>query len=175
MEASRAAAGALHCGGPDGGRCAAGLLRTFMELSSPTLWWLLAGALVAAELATGTFFLLMLALGCAAGALAAHGGLGSAMQVVVGAAVGMVATALWHLKRARRPRSAPVESNRDANLDIGQTVVVRAWGEDGSARVHYRGASWTAVFEGAGTPVPGPHAIVAVRGNQLVLAPTPRH
>ena len=34
-----------------------------MDLSSPTLWWLLAGALVAAELATGTFYLLMLALG----------------------------------------------------------------------------------------------------------------
>jgi membrane protein implicated in regulation of membrane protease activity len=145
-----------------------------MDLSSPTLWWLLAGALVAAELATGTFYLLMLALGCAAGAVAAHAGLGSTVQVVIGAVVGMGATALWHLKRARQPRSAPVESNRDANLDIGQTVLVRAWGDDGSAQVHYRGASWSATFQGEGTPAPGPHAIVAVRGNQLVLAPAPR-
>lgn len=145
-----------------------------MDLSSPTLWWLVAGALVAAELATGTFYLLMLALGCTAGALAAHAGLGGTAQVAVGALVGMGATALWHLKRAKQPRSAPAESNRDVNLDIGQTVVVRAWGEDGSAQVTYRGASWSAAFEGEGTPVPGPHAIVAVRGNQLILAPAPR-
>ncbi|MBI5717605.1 MAG: NfeD family protein [Burkholderiales bacterium] len=144
-----------------------------MDLSSSTLWWLLAGALIAAELATGTFYLLMLALGCAAGALAAHTGLGSTAQIVVGALVGMAATALWHLKRARQPRSAPAESNRDVNLDIGQTVIVRAWGEDGSAQVSYRGASWSAAFDGVGTPAPGPHAIVAVRGSQLVLAPAP--
>ena len=146
-----------------------------MELSSPTLWWLLAGALVAAELATGTFYLLMLAVGCAAGALAAHLGFSASTQVVFGAVVGMAATALWHAKRARQPRSAPAESNRDVNLDIGQTVVVRAWGEDGSAQVHYRGANWSAAFQGEGTPAPGVHAIVAVRGNQLVLAPAPRH
>ncbi|MCC6246614.1 MAG: NfeD family protein [Rubrivivax sp.] len=145
-----------------------------MDLSTPTLWWLLAGALVAAELATGTFYLLMLAAGCAAGALAAHAGMGTTAQVVVGALVGMGGTALWHFKRARQPRSAPAESNRDVNLDIGQTVVVRLWGEDGSTQVHYRGATWSAAFAGEGTPAPGPHAIVAVRGNQLVLAPAPR-
>jgi membrane protein implicated in regulation of membrane protease activity len=145
-----------------------------MDLSSSTLWWLLAGALVAAEMATGTFYLLMLALGSAAGAIAAHLGLDSTAQIAVGAIVGMGSTALWHLKRARHPRSAPAESNRDVNLDIGQTVVVRAWSEDGSTRVSYRGAEWSAAFEGEGSPVPGPHAIVAVRGNQLVLAPQAR-
>ena len=29
-----------------------------MDLSAPTLWWVLAGVLVAVELATGTFYLL---------------------------------------------------------------------------------------------------------------------
>jgi len=43
-----------------------------MELwNGSTLWWVIAGTLVALELATGTFYLLMLALGAAAGALAA--------------------------------------------------------------------------------------------------------
>ena len=60
---------------------------------------------------------------------------------------------------------------RDVNLDIGQTVHVRAWGADGTAHVSYRGANWAASFGGEGTPAPGQHAIVAVRGNQLVLAP----
>jgi len=142
-----------------------------MDGNMATLWWVAGGVLVAAELASGTFYLLMLALGCAAAAVAAHAGLGLTGQVIVGALVGAATTGGWHLKRARQPRSAPAESNRDVNLDIGQTVVVRAWAEDGSAQVSYRGANWSASFQGEGRPAPGPHAIVAVRGNRLVLAP----
>ncbi len=41
-------------------------------MDDSTLWWLLTGALVALELITGTFYLLMLAIGAAAAALAAH-------------------------------------------------------------------------------------------------------
>jgi len=139
------------------------------------LWWLAAGGLVAAELATGTFYLLMVALGCAAGALAAHAGLGSTGQVAAAALLGSAFTAAWHLKRARSPRSAPAESNRDVMLDIGQTLRVDAWGDDGTARVPYRGTAWTVRFAGPGTPAPGEHVIVAVDGNQLRVAPaTPR-
>ena len=146
-----------------------------MEWNAPMLWWLAAGGLVAAELATGTFYLLMVALGCAAGALAAHAGLGSTGQVAAAALLGSAFTAAWHLKRARSPRSAPAESNRDVMLDIGQTLRVDAWGEDGTARVPYRGTAWTVRFAGPGTPAPGEHVIVAVDGNQLRVAPaTPR-
>ena len=139
-----------------------------------TMWWVAAGVLVAAELASGTFYLLMLALGCVAAALAAHGGLGEAAQVVVAALVGIGATAAWHFKRARQPHSAPVETNRDANLDIGQTVHVQAWAADGTARAPYRGASWAVRFEGPGTPAPGGHVIVSVRGTELGVAPAPQ-
>ena len=146
-----------------------------MEWNAPMLWWLAAGGLVAAELATGTFYLLMVALGCAAGALAAHAGLGSTGQVAAAALLGSAFTAAWHLKRARSPRSAPAESNRDVMLDIGQTLRVDAWGDDGTARVPYRGTAWTVRFAGPGTPAPGEHVIVAVDGNQLRVAPaTPR-
>ena len=146
-----------------------------MDWSAPTLWWLAAGGLVAAELATGTFYLLMVALGCAAGALAAHGGAGATWQVAVAALVGVGATASWHLRRARAPRSAPAESNRDVNLDIGQTVHVDAWHDDGSARTHYRGASWAVRWSGSDTPTPGELVIVAVRGSELQLARAPAH
>ncbi|MCW5631829.1 MAG: NfeD family protein [Rubrivivax sp.] len=145
-----------------------------MDLSAATQWWVAAGVLVALELASGSFYLLMFALGAAGAALAAHAGASVVTQFVAAALVGGGATAAWHFKRARAPRSAPAESNRDVNLDIGQTVVVRAWGEDGSAQVNYRGASWAATFQGEGTPVAGPHTIVAVRGSQLVLAPLAR-
>ena len=50
-----------------------------------TLWWLMAGAAVVAELMTGTFYLLMLAIGLAAGALAAHLGMGMEAQLVAAA------------------------------------------------------------------------------------------
>ncbi|MBL8328787.1 MAG: NfeD family protein [Rubrivivax sp.] len=142
-----------------------------MDFSAATGWWLLAGVLVAAEMLTGTFYLLMLAVGGAAAALAAHAGLGFSAQVVAGALVGGGATAAWHFKRARQPQSAPVEANADAHLDIGQTVQVPAWGSDGLARVQYRGAAWTARHAGPGEPTAGEHVIVAVRGNQLELAP----
>ena len=138
------------------------------------LWWLAAGGLVAAELATGTFYLLMLAVGCVAGALAAHAGLGGTGQLTVAALVGAASTAGWHYRRASAPRSAPVESNRDVNLDIGQTLHVEAWNADGTARVNYRGAAWSVRYAGDGAPQPGDHVIVAVQGSQLRVAPVAR-
>ena len=142
-----------------------------MMLSAATWWWLAAGALVLAELAVGSFYMLMLALGCAAGALAAHGGAGYPMQMVIAAVVGAGTTAVWHYRRARSPRSAPVESNRDANLDIGQTLQVPGWDAQRTARVSYRGSDWNVEFRGAGPPMAGPHVIVAVQGNRLIVAP----
>lgn len=142
-----------------------------MDWSAPTAWWLAAGGLVIAELATGTFYLLMLALGCAAGALAAHLGLAPTAQVVGAAVVGGGATALWHFKRMRAPTSAPAESNRDVNIDIGQSLQVGGWQPDGTARVSYRGAQWTVRHAAAGAPRPGEHVIVAVQGNVLAVAP----
>jgi membrane protein implicated in regulation of membrane protease activity len=67
-----------------------------------------------------------------------------------------------------------VESNRDANLDIGQTLQVPAWEGDGTARVSYRGSGWSVQYRGAGTPAPGEHVIVAVQGNRLIVSPAGR-
>ena len=145
-----------------------------MDWSAPTLWWLAAGLLVAAELFVGSFYMLMLALGCAAGAVAAHAGLGASAQLVVAALIGAGTTAVWHYRRARAPRSAPVESNRDANLDIGASIQVPQWQTDGSARISYRGSDWNVEFRGDGRPAPGEHVVVAVQGNRLVVSPAAR-
>jgi membrane protein implicated in regulation of membrane protease activity len=142
-----------------------------MDWSASTLWWVAAGLLVAVEVSSGTFYLLMLALGCAAGALAAHAGLGGAGQMVTAALVGGGATAAWHVRRARHPRSPPAALNRNVNLDIGETVEVDAWNSDGTARVSYRGAAWTVRHTGDGPPAAGRHTIVAVHGNHLSVAP----
>lgn len=144
-----------------------------MDLSGATFWWVAAGAAVAAELATGTFYLLMIALGLSAGALASHLGLGTTGQIVTAALIGASATAAWHWKRAHAPRSAPAERNRDVNLDIGETIHVTAWSENGTARVDYRGTQWTARLAPGAARTAGSHRVAAVEGNWLVLVPAP--
>ncbi len=140
-------------------------------MDPPSLWWLTVGALVAAELATGTFYLLMLALGAAAGAMAASSGLDTRSQITVAAGVGAAAVVLWYLARKLRPAAPPAGSNRDVNLDIGQRIQVPAWDAGGAARVSYRGAIWAVRYSGSGVPEPGEHVIVALDGNELRVAP----
>ncbi len=146
-----------------------------MDWNAPTLWWLATGALVAAELATGTFYLLMLAVGTAAGAVAAHLGLGMTAQWISASLVGAGFMAAWHFRRARAPRSAPAALNQDVNLDIGSGVQVDAWQPDGTARVSYRGTTWVVRFAGTGHPAPGPHVIVSVQSGWLGVAPAAAH
>jgi membrane protein implicated in regulation of membrane protease activity len=140
-----------------------------MEWSLSTWWWIATGALVAAELATGTFYLLMLALGTAAAALAAHAGVAFTGELLAAALVGGGAVALWHVKRSREPAAPPVQENRDVILDIGERVRVAQWDSDGTSRVTYRGAAWSARFAGSGVPQPGEHVIRAIDGNSLLL------
>jgi membrane protein implicated in regulation of membrane protease activity len=140
-----------------------------MDWSASIGWWIAAGVLVAAELATGTFYLLMLAWGAMAAALAAHLGLGFNTQLICAALAGGGAVAAWHLLRRRRPAAAPAQTNRDVNLDIGEQVQVPQWQAGGHARVNYRGADWDVRFVGSGEPAPGTHVIRAVEGNRLLL------
>jgi membrane protein implicated in regulation of membrane protease activity len=142
-----------------------------MDMSAATLWWVAAGALVLTEMATGTFYLLMLALGAAAAACAAMAGGGVTAQLLTAALIGGGAVVAWHRRRPTRGRSGDTASNRDVNLDVGERVHVAAWGPDGRTQVHYRGSQWAAEFQGSGTPAPGEHVIVAVKSNHLVLAP----
>ena len=144
-----------------------------MDWSAATPWWIAAGVLVAAELATGTFYLLMLALGAAAGALAAHAGLGLTGQMAGAALLGGGAIVVWYLRRSAQAKSLPLASNPDVNLDVGRRVLVDHWHEDGQARVNYRGASWQARHAGIGQPTAGEHVIQAVDGNLLLLVRTP--
>ncbi|TFZ08266.1 NfeD family protein [Ramlibacter humi] len=138
-------------------------------MAQSTLWWLLAGAAVAVELATGTFYLLMLALGLAAGALAAHAGADTTVQLVTAALVGGGAVGGWHWSRGRRPAGPPAAANPDVNLDVGEIVHVEAWDPEGSAQVRYRGATWTVTAAPGSTLQPGRHRVREVVGNRLVV------
>jgi membrane protein implicated in regulation of membrane protease activity len=136
-------------------------------MADSTLWWLLAGAAVAVELLTGTFYLLMLGIGLAAGALAAHAGTSMPTQLVIAAVVGGGAVAGWHVLRGRRLADAGPGANLD--FDAGERVHVDAWTADNTTQVRYRGTVWTAV-PAAGTPEgTGPHKVSRVDGSRLVL------
>lgn len=145
-----------------------------MDLSPATWWWVAAGIVVAAELASGTLYLLMIGLGLAAGAGAAYAGLSAPAQLVAAAVIGCGATALWHWRRRGRPAAAAAAHNRDVNLDIGERVCVESWGSDGTAQVQYRGSLWSARLQAGAPPAAGEHVVTAVEGNWLVLAPSYR-
>ncbi len=138
-------------------------------MADTTIWWLLAGGAVALELVSGTFYLLMLALGLAAAAIAAHLGVSPMLQWVVAAVVGGGAVALWRVVRQRHPKELPAQANPNVNLDIGETVQVDAWNPDGTADVHYRGARWTAIHHPGVLPSAGAHRVAEVVGNRLLV------
>lgn len=138
-------------------------------MADSTVWWLLAGAAVAVELMTGTFYLLMLAIGLAAAALAALAGAAMAVQLVTAALVGGGAVAGWHLLRGRRLAAPPAAGNPDVNLDVGETLMVDTWLPDGTAQVRYRGASWTVTHLPGVAPATGLHRVREVVGSRLVV------
>jgi membrane protein implicated in regulation of membrane protease activity len=137
------------------------------DMTDSTLWWLFSGAAVILELLTGTFYLLMLAIGLGAGALAAHAGASFTVQIAVAAVIGGGAVMGWNLFRQKN--AAATGANRDINLDIGETVNVDSWQPDGSTSVKYRGAQWSAILISGASPSPGAHHIVEIRGSHLVL------
>ena len=142
-----------------------------MDIPGPMFWWLAAGVVVVAELATGTFYLLMIALGLVAAALAAHLGLGLSAQLAAAAVIGGGATVLWHWRRLRGPRAGPISEDRNVNLDIGERVKVDAWAHDHTTQVRYRGSSWAARLTPGARAHAGEHVVAAVEGNWLVLTP----
>lgn len=140
-------------------------------MTDASWWWIVTGALVALELMTLTFYLLMLALGGVAGALAAYAGLPLAGQMTVAAVVSGVAVAACYVLRRRRPDEPSARADRSVNLDVGETVQVPAWNPDGTATVRYRGAQWTAVCRPHVAPRPGPHRVAELVGSRLLLEP----
>lgn len=139
-------------------------------MSDASIWWLLAGSAVAVELMTGTFYLLMLATGLVAGALAAYMGLALIGQMLIAAAIGGGAVAAWRWRRSQSSAPMQANANPDVHLDIGEAVHVARWNADGTASVHFRGAQWTAIAADPTEPAsPGNFRIKEMRGNRLVI------
>jgi membrane protein implicated in regulation of membrane protease activity len=137
-------------------------------MADSTMWWLLAGALVALELVSGTFYLLMLALGAAA-ALAAHLGVSLVTQLVTASVVGLGSVAMWYQIKKRRPGDPSARSQRSVNLDVGEIIQIDEWLPDGTAQVKYRGASWSVIQRPGNAPVPGSYRVAELVGSRLLV------
>ena len=138
-------------------------------MADASIWWLLTGAMVAIELMTGTFYLLMFAVGLAAAAIAAHLGLSVTAQLVIAALIGGSSVIAWHFLRDKKMVGKHAEYNSDVNMDIGQLVTVDVWQADGTSSIKYRGASWTVQLQSSSTAEPGSYLIEQVVGNRLIV------
>ncbi len=135
------------------------------------IWLTVAGVLVAIEIFTGTFYLLMIAIGFGAGALAAMSGANLFLQFIVAGTVGVVVTLI--LKRSRVFHKPDAQRNPAVLLDIGQTVDVGEWAKPDSgsykARANYRGALWDVELLPDGDPKAGQFVIREIRGATLLV------
>lgn len=143
-------------------------------MTAPWIFWLAAaGVIVILEIFSGTFYLLMIAIGVASGGAVAWFGGSPELQLIVAGAVGVTAT--WLLRRSRLGKIHKTDSGRDpnVNLDIGQTVHVGSWqhveNDRAVARISYRGAQWDAELTDKSSAEPGNFVIKEIRGSRLIL------
>ena len=124
-------------------------------------WFSIAVVLLMVEMVSGTFYMLMLSLAFGAGGIAAYAGLNNQYQLGLAALVGIAGIVIL-----RRIKSKPQDIQ---DLDIGQSVTVVTWHDDGTARVRYRGTEWDAELESVGISRDQPFYIKATRGSTLIL------
>jgi len=133
-------------------------------------WMTLAAVLLLAELLTGTFYLLVMALATGSAGLSAIMGGPVALQVALAAAIG-VAGCLLLRRTSRGHRHRHGASEQLQHLDVGQHVYVEAWSADRTTRVQYRGALWDAELSDGAPAVTGDCVIRDVRISRLVVTP----
>jgi len=132
-------------------------------------WWLAALVLGIVEMLTGTFYLMVLALGCVAGGVVALAGGSLTLQLLATAACAIAGWALiWRRRRARARRE-----EADLALDVGARIQIEHWDEPHRTIARYRGSAWQVELADPDGPAgrPGPHVIRGVVGNRLVVTP----
>jgi membrane protein implicated in regulation of membrane protease activity len=136
-------------------------------MESQYLWWTAAIVLTVAEMATGTFYLLVIACAAALSGLLAWLGMGELAQLAAASISTVLGLVLIQLYKRRCARQAPKLGN---NLDIGQTVEVLVWvGNEGRARVDYRGTQWDARLEDLSLERGDRMRIIGAEGSTFIL------
>ena len=133
------------------------------------VWWFVLGfGLLIAELLTGTFYLLVIALALGTAGVAALLGAPFPLQLLVAAVIGFGGS-LW-LRKSRGMRPAGADDPLQ-NMDVGQVIRIEHWAANGTARASYRGALWDVqLANGEATPAPGDYVIRDIQANRLIVA-----
>jgi membrane protein implicated in regulation of membrane protease activity len=141
-----------------------------LEMEPYVYWFLLAFGLLALEMATGTFYMLIVSIALGLAGIGGLLGLNLPLQITLSAVASIIGTVI--LRRMKGMRTGKMISQ---SLDIGQSVRVISWLEDGIARVHYRGTEWDAELESSSVPRDGVLYIKAIQGSKLILTPYKLH
>ena len=138
------------------------------------VWWFVIGfGLLVAELLTGTFYLLIIAVALGVAGIVAFVGAPLALQLVVAAAIGLGGS-LWLRSTRFGKRLHEQGEDRVQNMDVGQTVRVEQWTPSRTARASYRGAIWDIELAPGEQPQAGDYVIRKIQHNRLVVAAKPR-
>jgi membrane protein implicated in regulation of membrane protease activity len=132
------------------------------------IWWLAAVVLVIAEMNSGTFYLLAVAVGLASAGLSAYLGMAWAWQAAIAALICTLSVAGIH--RWKRGQT-PLPGQANLAYDIGQTVQALQWSDERHARVSYRGAEWDAELAGTASADPARQSwrIKEISGSRLII------
>lgn len=130
-------------------------------------WFLLAFGLLALEMATGTFYMLIVSIALGLAGIAALLGLNLPLQITLSAVTSIMGTVILYRMNGARTTGKMISQS----LDIGQSVRVISWREDGVARVHYRGTEWDAELDSSSLQRDGVLYIKAIQGSKLILTP----
>ena len=131
-------------------------------------WFVFAFVLLVAELLTGTFYLLMIALALAGAGLASLAGASLTVQLLVAAVLGFSGALL--LRRLRFGKLQNDQAEPLQNMDVGQSLKVDGWSGTRTARANYRGAQWDIELAPGEEPQPGEFVIQSIHANRLVVA-----
>ncbi len=110
-------------------------------MSLTTIWLILAALMIACEIFTTTFYLLAIAIGFLAAAIAAYFNLSLEIQFGLSGfftLIGVLGVRHWKIK------NSPPVIRVDID-DIGQRVTIENWIDGQHARVKYRGSYWDAI------------------------------
>ena len=135
-------------------------------------WWSAAIVLAVLEMASGTFYLLVLAAAAVISGLLAWAGLSVAVQLAAASVSTVIGIVLVYQYKKRCMQKTPKLGN---NLDIGQTVDVLVWvGNEGRARIHYRGTQWDARLDNLSLERGERMRIIGAEGSTFILGALPR-
>jgi membrane protein implicated in regulation of membrane protease activity len=140
-------------------------------MESYVVWLIMGLVLIAVELTTGTFYLLVLGIAAMAGSVTAYLGGSFSIQAVVASVIGVAGVfVVNHWFKNRKDLTKGTN-----NMDLGQSVIFECWTNEAArmARVKYRGASWDAQLVGDAAVRANDSLFICGReGSQLQVSPS---